>query len=603
MSASKDPGQAPDASGQHPGQHPERSAAGSAAAPESVPGYLNLVRIGQGGFSVVYRAIQEDFDRKVALKILTAAPDEDARRRFQRELRLTGRLSGHPHVVTVLDAGETALGRLYLAMHLYEAGSLKDRLAADGPLTPEQVASVGAKIGDALAAAHGLGVVHRDVKPSNILVSRFGEPALADFGVSCLLDAGSSVSVLDAFSPQHAAPELISRGAPSEASDIYALGSTLYQLLTGHPAFGRDGEDVLAVMWQVVNKPLPRPDCELPGLADAIIKAMAKDPADRFPDAASFARTLRGLVPEVAPLNVPDAVPPGAAAKAAVPPAPPLSAAVLPEPVQADATGSSPTDDGRTELRPDRAAPKSVVAGAKPGRRRPALLIGGVVLAACVLAGGLAFAARSSPKDAASKAQDSAQSTTRTVSSRAGRTASSAKRGHTVAASSPGGQDGNRGTGPGGSSGPGRTTSPGGSKPKPSASPSPTRTLGPVDSDYLSGTQVVSDGCEAWLDYEYGGKYGDGGYVKPRAESTGVDCTQNFIRGYWPDPSATGSGANLNILNDVNSGDNFDFTGVWRFDGYGYYASVCIWNNSDPGGEVCSPSFYLDDHKVVLYQS
>jgi hypothetical protein len=599
MSASKDPGHVPDAAG----QHSQRPAGGPAAAPESVPGYLNLVRIGQGGFSVVYRATQEDFDRGVALKILTAAPDEDARRRFQRELRLTGRLSGHPHVVTALDAGETASGRLYLAMHLYEGGSLKDRLAADGPLTPEQVASVGAKIGDALAAAHGLGVVHRDVKPSNILVSRFGEPALADFGVSCLLDASSSASVLDAFSPQHAAPELISRGAPSEASDIYALGSTLYQLLTGHSPFGRGGEDVLAVMWQVMNEPPPRPDCELPGLADAIVKAMAKEPADRFADAASFARTLRGLVPEVVALTVADPVHSGDRAEAAVPPAP---AAVLPDPVQADGTGSSPTDDGRTELRPDRAVPKSVIAGAKPGRRRPALLVGGIVLAACVLAGGLAFAAQSRGKDSAGKVSDPPGQTTRTVSNRTGGRGHTApgKGGHTSAASSPRGQTGGKGTKPGGSSGkPGHTTSPGGSKPKPSASPSPTRTLGPVDSDYLSGTQVVSDGCEAWLDYEYGGTHGDGGYVKPRAESTGVDCTQNFIRGYWPDPSATGVGANLNLDNDVNSGNNFDFTGVWRFDGYGYYASVCIWNNSDPSAKVCSPSFYLDDHKVVLYQS
>jgi serine/threonine-protein kinase PknK len=142
-------------------------------------------------------------------------------------------------------------------------------------------------------------VLHRDVKPNNILVSRFGEPALADFGVSCLLDSNASASVLDVFSPQHAAPELMARGVPSVSSDVYALGSTLYELLTGKPPFGADSRDVRAIMWRAMTEPAPRPDCpELPGLTDAIVRAMAKEPADRFPDAADFAKTLRALVPD-----------------------------------------------------------------------------------------------------------------------------------------------------------------------------------------------------------------------------------------------------------------------------------------------------------------
>jgi hypothetical protein len=270
------------------------------AQPEHVPGYRDLVQIGYGGFSVVYRAVQESVDRAVALKVLTVAgPDADTQRRFDREVRLAGRLSGHPHVVTVLDTGTTASGRPFLAMDLYDGGSMKEWLGRRGPLTPAQAAGVGAKIAEALAAAHELGVLHRDVKPNNILVSRYGEPALADFGVSCLLDSSASGSVLDIFSPQHAAPELMTRGVPSVASDVYALASSLYELLTGRPPFHGNGQDVRATMFRTVSEPAPRADCPgLPGLADAIERAMAKEPHDRFPDAAGFARELRALIPD-----------------------------------------------------------------------------------------------------------------------------------------------------------------------------------------------------------------------------------------------------------------------------------------------------------------
>jgi serine/threonine-protein kinase PknK len=265
---------------------------------EEVPGYRDLVRIGQGGSSVVYRAHQEGFDRAVAVKVLMWEYDEDVRRRFLREVKLTGRLTGHPHVVTVLDAGTTRSGRPYLVTDLYERGSLRDRLSAGGALPAAEVAMIGAKIADALSAAHGLGILHRDVKPGNVLVSRFGEPALADFGVACLLDAKASSTVLEVFSPHHAAPEVVGRGMPSVASDIYALGSTLYQLLSGRPPFGQNQEAVVAVLWQIVHESPPPLDCpDLPRLPDLIGQAMSKDPTERFPSAAAFAEALRALVP------------------------------------------------------------------------------------------------------------------------------------------------------------------------------------------------------------------------------------------------------------------------------------------------------------------
>lgn len=283
-------------------QGTESSSNPPADAAESVPGYRELARIGHGGFSVVYRAVQESFERDVALKVLNVGPDEDAKRRFLREVRLASKLSGHPHVVTVLDTGTTDSGRPYLAMDLYDGGSMKERVRRTGPLSAAETAMVGAKIAEALSAAHSLGVLHRDVKPNNILVSRFGEPALADFGVSCLLDSSSSASVLDVFSPQHAAPELMTRGEPTSSSDVYSLGSTLFELLTGRPPFGAESKDVRSIMWRAMTEPAPRPDCpDLPGLADAIVRAMAKEPSERFPDAASFAKELRALTPDGTP--------------------------------------------------------------------------------------------------------------------------------------------------------------------------------------------------------------------------------------------------------------------------------------------------------------
>ena len=381
------------------------TAANRAAEPaESVPGYRELARIGHGGFSVVYRAVQESFERAVALKVLTVGSDEDARRRFLREVRLASRLSGHPHVVTVLDTGSTDSGRPYLAMDLYDGGSMKQRLNRSGPLSAAETALLGAKIAEALAAAHSLGVIHRDVKPNNILISRFGEPALADFGVSVLLDSSSSASVLDVFSPQHAAPELMARGVPTRSSDVYALGSTLYELLTGRPPFDAENRDVRSLMWRAMSEPAPRPDCpELPGLAHAIVRALAKDPADRFPEAADFARTLRALIPEgsSATLLLPD-FPYGASAAASVS----ASAAVEVEDdveqddatggpgpgfVAEDASAGYPRGFDETMVRPERDGAPAIPppggrrtgapAGDENGRRaRKPLLVGGVVL-------------------------------------------------------------------------------------------------------------------------------------------------------------------------------------------------------------------------------
>ena len=152
-----------------------------------VPGLSGLAVLARGGYATVYRAVQESIGRDVAVKIENRSLDnEHDRRRFMREARAAGRMSSHPHVVDLFDAGVLPDGHPYMIMELCE-GSYADRLRA-GHLHALEVRDIGMKIADALADAHRLGVLHRDVKPANILVSGFGEPALADFGLAVLTE-------------------------------------------------------------------------------------------------------------------------------------------------------------------------------------------------------------------------------------------------------------------------------------------------------------------------------------------------------------------------------------------------------------------------------
>ncbi|GAA2416917.1 hypothetical protein GCM10010191_29200 [Actinomadura vinacea] len=269
---------------------------------EDVPGYRVLEQVGEGGFSAVYRARQERLDRTVALKVLLiSAVDDGAMRRFQRECKITGRLSGHPHVVTVLDTGTTRSGRPYITMEYFEHGALSDRLAREGPLPVGEVLRIGVKLAGALAATHETDVLHRDVKPQNILVSRYGEPALADFGIARLVDSFDP-SHTQAFTPHHAAPEVLEGKAPGVGSDLYSLGSTLYQLLAGRPAFkGPRGEGIAPLMLRILHErppPIERPDVPAP-VAEVIGRAMAKTPEHRFSDAVEFAQALQRLQGEL----------------------------------------------------------------------------------------------------------------------------------------------------------------------------------------------------------------------------------------------------------------------------------------------------------------
>jgi serine/threonine-protein kinase PknK len=320
---------------------------GAPGGDDGIPGYHDLQRIGRGGFSVVYRARQDQLDRVVALKVLSVEfVDGQVRRRFVREVQLTSRLTGHPNVVTVLDSGLTSSGRPYIAMEYFERGSLRDRLVAEGPLPVAEVLRIGVKMAGALAAAHQEGVLHRDIKPQNILVSRYGEPALADFGTARLTDALDVSARTEALTPYHAAPEILQGANPSVACDVYSLGSTLYQLLSGRPPYQSEDGGIAALLLRVLREdppPITRVDVP-PSVGEALRRAMAKSAEQRYPDAAEFAYALQRLQVElrlpVTELTDAPSLPAGIAAPG--PPAPVPPAPVSPGPVSRVPVSSAP---------------------------------------------------------------------------------------------------------------------------------------------------------------------------------------------------------------------------------------------------------------------
>ncbi|BBC30286.1 hypothetical protein SGFS_015800 [Streptomyces graminofaciens] len=264
-----------------------------------LPGYEIQEVLGQGGFATVYRAQQLAVGREVALKVdsrVLATPRD--RQRFLREVTAAGQLSGHPHVVPVYDAGVLADNRPYMVLELCPGGSLGDRLYRDGPLSPKEARDIGVGLADAVAAAHASGVLHRDIKPGNVMVNRYGGVALTDFGLAAMPQPGRELSVTrEALTPAYAPPEAFHMADPTPAGDVYSLAATVYALLRGRPPHYPDDGTQLSLAELIVRHTWPYPD--LPGvpaaLNSALRHALAPNPDHRLSDAGAFRDALAAV--------------------------------------------------------------------------------------------------------------------------------------------------------------------------------------------------------------------------------------------------------------------------------------------------------------------
>ncbi|MBM0232533.1 serine/threonine protein kinase [Micromonospora sp. STR1_7] len=267
----------------------------------NVPGLTDLRVFARGGYATVYQATQISVGREVAVKVENRTLDNERdQARFLREARAAGRMSSHPHVVDLFDVGVTVDQHPYLIMELCD-GSYAERMRTS-PLGPVEARDLGMKIADALAHSHAAGVLHRDVKPANILYSNFNSAVLADFGLAVLAEARDASVTLEVLTPAYAPPEMFSHSPPSPAVDVYALCATLYAVMHGRPPrWQSERNPSLVTVLEMFNQPLPG----LPGVPDELIDVlragMANDPAER-PTALELHEMLAGL-----PLGPPSA--------------------------------------------------------------------------------------------------------------------------------------------------------------------------------------------------------------------------------------------------------------------------------------------------------
>ncbi len=348
-------------------------------------GYRIERLLGSGGFCNVYLAedLRPALKRKVALKVLnpTLSSDEKNRERFQRESLLAVELDDHPNIVGVLDAGEQD-GQLFIAQRYIEGRDLGKTIEENGPLTPERAVEVMTEIAGALDAAHEAGLVHRDVKPRNILIrERDNRCFLADFGLTKRTAASDSLTGAGEFlgTFAYAAPEQLGGQAVDGRADIYALGCVLFESLTGAAPFSGDIHSMITSHLTKAPPPVAASVPGLPPAIDAVIqKAMAKEPDDRYQTGAEFAEATRralltsGLPPPVAVTTPP---PP--------PPTTTVSAPAFPTP-PTPSVDPSPTPPPGGTFPPS--GPPAATGG---GKSKTPLLIGGAVLLVAVIAGAL----------------------------------------------------------------------------------------------------------------------------------------------------------------------------------------------------------------------
>jgi serine/threonine protein kinase len=259
--------------------------------------YRLLDRVGSGGMGVVWEGRDERLERRVALKQLhrqsgaSAREAELANQRAMREARLTARLQ-HPHAVPVFDAVEQD-GQLWIVMPFIPSVTLAAVLEQGGPLQPDEAAKVGAEVASALAAAHAVGIVHRDVKPGNIFIAEDGAALISDFGIARALgDATLTSSGMIHGTPAYLSPEVARGGEANFASDVFSLGSTLYNALEGSPPFGT-GENTIALLHRVASGRFPPPQ-HSGRLTPVIMHMLSTETSDR-PSMGAVADGLAAL--------------------------------------------------------------------------------------------------------------------------------------------------------------------------------------------------------------------------------------------------------------------------------------------------------------------
>jgi serine/threonine-protein kinase len=248
--------------------------------------------VGRGGMGVVYEAVDESLDRTVALKLIAPelAAEPGFRGRFMTESRIAASLD-HPNVVPIFRAGEED-GVLFLVMRFVSGDDLRTLVDRDGPLEPGRAAAVVVQVAAALAAAHGRGLVHRDVKPANVLVTADGHCYLTDFGLVKDLAATSGVTrtgeVLGTL--DYVAPERIQGGETGPWTDVYALGCVLFFALTGRVVFPL--EEPERKLWAHISEPPPSAAAS-PAVDAVLARALAKDPRERYDSTSAFAAALQ----------------------------------------------------------------------------------------------------------------------------------------------------------------------------------------------------------------------------------------------------------------------------------------------------------------------
>ena len=259
--------------------------------------YTLVEPLGDGGMAKVFLASDNSLGREVALKVLREqyADDEEFVERFRREAISAATLN-HPGIVQVYDRGRAADGSFYIAMEYVPGGTLKEHIRAKGALAPREAAEIASRVADALALAHEHGIVHRDIKPQNVLLTASGEAKVSDFGIAraastkTMTQTNSVLGTLAYMSPEQVRGERV-----GPASDLYSLGVVLYEMLTGELPYR--GEDPIATAMKHLEEPPRNPREVNPAVSQElgalVVKLLAKDPQDRYASAASLSEDLR----------------------------------------------------------------------------------------------------------------------------------------------------------------------------------------------------------------------------------------------------------------------------------------------------------------------